>query len=67
MGMWCGRPISGPKSTAAPATVSGECCVNDHWETPGKVTLRFDPQARRPAMRQTLNLPVGCDGKRRIT
>gem|GEM_PF-4746851 len=31
--MWCARPKSGRKTTAAPATVSGECPSTCHWNT----------------------------------
>ncbi len=59
--MWCERPNQGPKSTAAPATVSGERFVNQ------PLGNREGDGAHRPASQETshalnLNPPVGCDG-----
>ena len=51
----------GSKSTAAPATVSGEPVPHCHWGQPGKAVTGGDPRARRPAV-DSVVVRAGCLG-----
>ena len=58
-------PFRRRKTTAAPATVSGECSFKTTEGDLGKVDeIHNDPRARRPAMRIETN-PSGMTGHRR--
>ena len=68
MGMQEGRPNQGPKSAAAPATVSGECVLDTTGEVREGDTEHHDPRARRPAecarIRVVFNYGRGVPWKR---